>query len=78
MSIITAGIDLANNIFAAHGVDRNDGKSQELPVWSRHIGDPVLASNMTRRVGFARFMVAALENDEPIHEAPAIVGCRTM
>jgi hypothetical protein len=25
----------------------------------------------------ALFMVAALENDELIHEAPAIVGCRT-
>jgi hypothetical protein len=32
---------------------------------------------MTRRVDFALFMVAALENDELIHEAPAIVGCRT-
>jgi hypothetical protein len=26
---------------------------------------------------FALFMVAALENDALIHEAPAIVGCRT-
>jgi len=26
---------------------------------------------------FALFMVAALENDDLIHEAPAIVGCRT-
>jgi len=41
------------------------------------VGDPVLASNITRRVDFALFMVAALENDELIHEAPAIVGCRT-
>ena len=32
---------------------------------------------MTRRVDFALFMVEALENDELIHEAPAIVGCRT-
>ena len=30
-----------------------------------------------RRVDFAQFMVAALENDALIHEAPAIVGCRT-
>jgi hypothetical protein len=28
-------------------------------------------------VDFALFMVAALENDALIHEAPAIVGCRT-
>jgi NAD(P)-dependent dehydrogenase (short-subunit alcohol dehydrogenase family) len=54
-----------------------EGQSQGLPVWSRHVGDPVLASNLTRRVDFALFMVAALENDELIHEAPAIVGCRT-
>ncbi len=35
---------------------------------------PILESNLTRRVDFARFMVEALENDELIHEAPAIVG----
>jgi NAD(P)-dependent dehydrogenase (short-subunit alcohol dehydrogenase family) len=39
--------------------------------------DPILASNITRRVDYALFMVAALENDSLIHEAPAIVGCRT-
>ena len=41
------------------------------------MGDPMLTSNMTRRVDFALFMVAALENDPLTHEAPAIVGCRT-
>ena len=41
------------------------------------MGDPVLESNMTRRVDFALFMVATLENDELVHEAPAIVGCKT-
>jgi hypothetical protein len=59
------------------GSDLEEGESQGLPVWSRHIGDPLLASNLTRRVDFALFMVAALENDALIHEAPAIVGCRT-
>jgi hypothetical protein len=59
------------------GSDLEEGESQGLPVWSRHVGDPILASNLTRRVDFALFMVAALENDELIHEAPAIVGCRT-
>jgi len=54
-----------------------EGESQGLPVWSRHVGDPILESNITRRVDFALFMVAALESDELIHEAPAIVGCRT-
>jgi hypothetical protein len=39
--------------------------------------DPILESDITRRVDFALFMVEALENDELIHEAPAIVGCQT-
>jgi len=41
------------------------------------VGDPILASNMTRRVDYALFMVEALVNDGLIREAPAIVGCRT-
>ena len=56
------------------GSDLEEGESQGLPVWSRHVGDPILKSNITRRVDFALFMVEALENDELIHEAPAIVG----
>jgi hypothetical protein len=59
------------------GSDLEEGESQGLPVWSRHVGDPILESNITRRVDFALFMVAALENDELIQEAPAIVGCQT-
>ncbi len=59
------------------GSDLEEGDSQGLPVWSRHVGDPILASNMTRRVDYALFMVEALQNDALIHEAPAIVGCRT-
>lgn len=59
------------------GSDLEEGESQGLPVWSRHVGDPLLESNKTRRVDYALFMVAALENDALIHEAPAIVGCRT-
>ncbi len=59
------------------GSDLQEGESQGLPVWSRHVGDPILGSNITRRVDFALFMVAAIENDELVHEAPAIVGCRT-
>jgi hypothetical protein len=59
------------------GSDLEEGESQGLPVWSRHVGDPILASNKTRRVDFALFMVEAITNDELIHEAPAIVGCRT-
>jgi hypothetical protein len=60
-----------------HGSDLEEGESQGLPVWSRHVGDPVLKSNKTRRVDFALFMVDALTNDQLIHEAPPIVGCNT-
>jgi uncharacterized protein YbjT (DUF2867 family) len=56
------------------GSDLEEGESQGLPVWSRHVGDPILKSNITRRVDFALFMVEALENDELVHEAPAIVS----
>jgi NAD(P)-dependent dehydrogenase (short-subunit alcohol dehydrogenase family) len=59
------------------GSDLEEGESQGLPVWSRHVGDPILESNLTRRVDFALFMVEALSNDELIHEAPAIVGRET-
>jgi hypothetical protein len=54
--------------------DLEEGESQGLPVWSRHVGDPILESNRTRRVDFALFMVEALDDDELVHEAPAIVG----
>jgi uncharacterized protein YbjT (DUF2867 family) len=57
--------------------DLEEGESEGLPVWSHHVGDPILASNLVRRIDFALFMVHALENDELIREAPAIVGCRT-
>ena len=59
------------------GSDLEEGGSQGLPLWSRHVGDPILESNITRRVDFALFMVAALENDDLVHEAPAIVGSQT-
>jgi hypothetical protein len=77
-------VEACRRIFASdtqwtvvRGSDLEEGESQGLPVWSRHVGDPILASNLTRRVDFALFMVAALTNDGLIHEAPAIVGCRT-
>jgi NAD(P)-dependent dehydrogenase (short-subunit alcohol dehydrogenase family) len=77
-------VEACRRIFASHtrwtvvrGSDLEEGESQGLPVWGRHVGDPVLESNLTRRVDFALFMVAALENDALVHEAPAIVGCRT-
>jgi NAD(P)-dependent dehydrogenase (short-subunit alcohol dehydrogenase family) len=59
------------------GSDLEEGESQGLPVWSEHVGDAILESNLTRRVDFALFMVEALGNDALVHEAPAIVGCQT-
>jgi hypothetical protein len=77
-------VEACRRIFASdrrwtvvRGSDLEEGESEGLPVWSRHVGDPVLKSNRTRRVDFALFMVEALTNPELIHEAPAIVGCRT-
>lgn len=77
-------IEATRRVFASdtrwtvvRGSDLEEGPSQGLPVWSRHVGDQILKSNLTRRVDFALFMVEALTNDELIHEAPAIVGCMT-
>jgi len=77
-------VEACRRIFASdtkwtvvRGSDLEEGESQGLPVWARHVGDPILESNLTRRVDFALFMVEALENDELIHQAPAIVGCQT-
>ncbi len=77
-------VEACRRIFASdtrwtvvRGSDLEEGESQGLPVWSQHVGDPILKSNMTRRVDYALFMVEALENDALIHQAPAIVGCRT-
>jgi hypothetical protein len=59
------------------GSDLEEGEGQGLPVWSEHVGDPILKSNRTRRVDFALFMVEAIHNDALIQQAPAIVGCKT-
>jgi NAD(P)-dependent dehydrogenase (short-subunit alcohol dehydrogenase family) len=74
-------VEACRRIFASdtrwtvvRGSDLEEGESQGLPVWSRHVGDPILESNITRRVDFALFMVEALQNDELVHEAPAIVS----
>ncbi|WP_405181716.1 NAD(P)H-binding protein [Nocardia sp. NBC_01377] len=56
------------------GSDLEEGPSQGLPIWRDHVGDPALASNLTRRVDFALFMVEALTDDSLIGRAPAIVA----
>ena len=77
-------VEACRRIFASdtqwtvvRGSDLEEGESQGLPVWSRHVGDSILESNITRRTDFALFMVEAIENDDLVHEAPAIVGCQT-
>lgn len=77
-------VEACRRIFASNtrwtvvrGSDLEEGESEGLPVWSQHVGDPILDSNRTRRIDFALFMVAALENEALVQEAPAIVGCRT-
>ncbi|HEY1174662.1 MAG TPA: NAD(P)H-binding protein [Phytomonospora sp.] len=74
-------VEACRRIFASdkrwtvvRGSSLEEGESQGLPVWSRHVGDPVLASDLTRRVDFALFMVEALTDDALVQEAPAIVG----
>lgn len=74
-------IEACRRIFASdrswtvvRGSDLEEGESEGLPLWSAHVGDPILRSNRTRRTDFALFMVDALEKDELVREAPAIVG----
>ena len=77
-------VEACRHVFASdtnwtvvRGSDLEEGETEGLPVWSRHVGDPILESNKTRRVDFALFMVHALEDENLVQEAPAIVGCRT-
>lgn len=56
------------------GSDLTEGPSEGLPLWARHVGDPAVARNQTRRTDFALFMVHALTDDALIREAPAISG----
>ncbi|MEV7286325.1 NAD(P)H-binding protein [Streptomyces sp. NPDC093252] len=77
-------VEACRRIFASdtrwtvvRGSSLEEGESQGLPVWAEHVGDPVLASDLTRRVDFALFMVAALTDDRLVRQAPAIVGRHT-
>ena len=81
MADISDQVRATNAIFASdtawtvvRGSNLEEGDSEGLPVWAPLVGDPVLASNKTRRTDFALFMVHALTDDRLIHEAPAIVS----
>ena len=74
-------VEACRRIFASdtawtvvRGSDLEEGESEGLPVWTPNVGDPVLASNRTRRVDYALFMVEAVTDDALIRQAPAIVG----
>ena len=74
-------VEATKRIFASdtrwtvvRGSDLEEGPSEGLPLWSTHVGDPVLARNLTRRTDFALFMVQAVFDDTLLHQAPAIVG----
>ena len=74
-------VEATNRIFASdrrwtvvRGSDLEEGPSEGLPHWERHVGDPALASNRTRRTDFALFMVHALSDERLVQEAPAIVS----
>lgn len=76
-------VEACRRIFASdrrwtvvRGSDLEEGESEGLPVWRRHVGDPALKSNRTRRTDFALFMVAALTDEALVREAPAIVSCQ--
>jgi hypothetical protein len=76
-------VEACRRIFASEsrwtvvrGSNLEEGESLGLPVWSRHVGDPILGSNIMRRIDFALFMVEALDNQALIHEAPAIAASR--
>ena len=60
------------------GSDLEEGPSEGLPIWREHVGDPALASNRTRRVDFALFMVEALTDERLVQQAPAIVVVRSV
>jgi uncharacterized protein YbjT (DUF2867 family) len=72
-------VEACRRIFASNnrwtvvrGSRLEEGASQGIPVWSPRVGDPILKKNLTRRVDFALFMVAALEDDALVQQAPAI------
>lgn len=84
MADLNDQVEACRRVFASdrrwtvvRGSDLEEGESEGLPVWSRHVGDPILESNRTRRIDFALFMVDALTNDALIREAPAIVSCQS-
>jgi hypothetical protein len=51
------------------------GESQGMPV-AGSLGDSTVAAKEVRRIDFAKFMVAALDDDSLVHQAPVIARAR--
>ncbi|ROR72846.1 NAD(P)-dependent oxidoreductase [Bogoriella caseilytica] len=56
------------------GSTLEEGESHGMPVWAEHVGHPRLASDRTRRIDYAAFMLEMLTDDGFIGKAPAING----
>jgi len=74
-------IEACRRVFASdtrwtvvRGSDLEEGESEGLPVWSEHIGDPILESNRTRRVDFALFMVQNDLDEQAVRERAATLS----
>lgn len=74
-------VEACERIFASdrrwtvvRGSNLEEGPSEGLPIWREHVGDPALASNLTRRTDFALFMIEALTDESLVQQAPAIVS----
>lgn len=77
-------VEACRRIFASdrawtvvRGSDLEEGPSEGLPVWAERTHDPILASNRTRRIDYALFMVHALTDPALVQQAPAINGRQT-
>ena len=71
---VTRFADLDDQVEAFRRIFASDTRWTVVRGSDLEEGEPILESNLTRRVDFALFMVESLNNDELIHEAPAIVG----
>jgi hypothetical protein len=61
----------------ASATDRRELQQLEMLSFPAICCTESIPHHMTRRIDFALFMVAAIENDALFHEATAIVSCQT-
>lgn len=56
--------------------DLEEGESEGMPVWAEHVGDVRIQHNRLRRMDFAKFMVAAINDKALLQKAPAIASAK--